>query len=130
MIGADTNRGSVRISQHRRNCSIANACVQWSDNGACFHGAEQNIKRGDFIIHDDADTRAIAAACRTQATPSDLYWGYHFFSGALMLTLSETDRINRLSKGLCVSTDIAAIEPRLIEFGAAGFRQMSTHSRK
>lgn len=58
------------------------------------------------------------------ATPRELYWGYHFFSGALMLTLSETDRINRLSKGLCDSTDIAAIEPRLIEFAAAGFQRV------
>jgi hypothetical protein len=58
------------------------------------------------------------------AEPRELYWGYHFFSGALMLTLSETDRINRLSKGLCDSTDIASIEPRLIEFAAAGFRQV------
>lgn len=58
------------------------------------------------------------------AKPRELYWSYHFFSGALMLTLSETDRINRLSKGLCQSDDVAAIEPRLIEFAAAGFRQV------
>lgn len=41
-----------------------------------------------------------------------------------MLTLSETDRINRLSKGLCDSTDVASIEPRLIEFAAAGFKRV------
>lgn len=59
-----------------------------------------------------------------EAKPSELYWSYHFFSGALMLTLSETDRIDRLSKGACRSTDIAAIEPRLIEFAAAGFHRV------
>jgi AcrR family transcriptional regulator len=59
-----------------------------------------------------------------KATPEDLYWSYHFLSGALVLTLSETDRIDRLSKGKCRSTDIAAIEPRLVEFAAAGFRSV------
>jgi AcrR family transcriptional regulator len=54
----------------------------------------------------------------------ELYWAYHFLSGALLLTLSETDRIDRLSNGQCRSTDIAAIEPRLVAFAAAGFRKV------
>jgi AcrR family transcriptional regulator len=58
------------------------------------------------------------------AHEEDLYWGYHFLSGALTLTISETDRIDRLSKGKCRSTDIAAIEPRMVAFAAAGFRQV------
>lgn len=58
------------------------------------------------------------------AKPAELYWAYHFFSGALMLTLSETDRIDRLSKGLCKSTDVRSIEPRLIEFASAGFTRL------
>ena len=56
-----------------------------------------------------------------KAREEDLYWAYHFFIGAVMLILAETDRINRLSGGKCRSTDIAAIEPRLITFAAAGF---------
>jgi AcrR family transcriptional regulator len=63
------------------------------------------------------------------ADPRELYWSYHFFSGALMLTLSETDRVTRLSKGLCNSRDVAAIEPRLIEFAAAGFQRVCAASR-
>jgi hypothetical protein len=58
------------------------------------------------------------------ARKEDLYWGYHFLSGALLLTLSETDRIDRLSGGRCRSDDIEAIEPRLVEFAAAGFRRV------
>jgi len=54
----------------------------------------------------------------------DLYWAYHFLSGALVLTLSETDRIDRLSGGRCHSTDIAAIEPRLVRFAASGFKDV------
>ncbi len=59
-----------------------------------------------------------------KTSPENLYWGYHFLSGALMLTLSETDRIDRLSDGRCRSTDIDAIEPRLVEFVAGGFQRM------
>ena len=54
----------------------------------------------------------------------ELYWSYNFLSGALLLTLSETDRIDRLSNGKCRSTDVAAIEPRLIAFAAAGFERV------
>lgn len=58
------------------------------------------------------------------ASEVNLYWAYHFLSGALLLTLSETDRIDRLSNGQCRSTDIAAIEPRMVQFAAAGFRRV------
>lgn len=58
------------------------------------------------------------------AREEDLFWGYHFLSGSLVLVLSETDRINRLSNGKCRSDDIAAIEPRLIRYAAAGFRSV------
>jgi AcrR family transcriptional regulator len=54
----------------------------------------------------------------------ELFWAYHFLSGALLLTLSETDRIDRLSEGQCRSTDIAAIQPRLVAFAAGGFRSV------
>ncbi len=58
------------------------------------------------------------------ARDRDLYWAYHFLSGSLLLTLSETDRIDRLSKGVCRSTDIEAAAPRLIQFTAAGFERL------
>jgi AcrR family transcriptional regulator len=70
---------------------------------------------------------AIVGKALPGSRPENLYWGYHFLSGALLLTLSETDRIDRLSKGKCRSTDIAAIEPRLIQFAAAGFRQVCSN---
>jgi AcrR family transcriptional regulator len=66
----------------------------------------------------------LIARALPHAQKHDLYWAYHFLSGALLLTLSETDRIDRLSKGVCRSTDVAAIEPRLVGFAAAGFRQV------
>jgi AcrR family transcriptional regulator len=56
------------------------------------------------------------------AAIEDLFWSYHFLTGALTLTLSDTGRLDRLSDGLCHSSDIAAIAPRMIEYCAAGFR--------
>ncbi len=51
----------------------------------------------------------------------DIFWGYHFVSGALMLTLARTGRIDKLSGGLCRSEDFAAVKDRMASFMAAGF---------
>ncbi len=67
---------------------------------------------------------AIIRKAMPEAGDVDLYWAYHFLSGALLLTLSETDRIDRLSDGKCRSTDVAAILPRMVQFAAAGFRSV------
>ncbi|MES2259997.1 MAG: TetR family transcriptional regulator [Pseudomonadota bacterium] len=55
------------------------------------------------------------------ARRADLFWSYHFLTGSLTLTLSDTGRLDHLSDGLCRSSDIAAIAPRLIDYCAAGF---------
>ena len=54
----------------------------------------------------------------------DIFWGYHFVTGALMVTLARTGRIDKLSGGLCRSEDFAAIKDRMAVFMAAGFRQI------
>ena len=54
----------------------------------------------------------------------DLFWGYHFVTGALMLTLARTGRIDRLSGGLCKSEDFAAVKQRMASFMAAGFLEI------
>lgn len=56
------------------------------------------------------------------ARKEDLFWSYHMLTGSLTLTLSDTGRLDRLSNGLCRSSDIEAIAPRMIEYCAAGFR--------
>ncbi len=55
---------------------------------------------------------------------ADLYWSYHFLSGALTLTFAETSRIDNLSGGICKSTDVAAINERMHVFLAAGFKAL------
>jgi len=63
-----------------------------------------------------------------QAMPNcaeeDIFWGYHFVTGALMLTLARTGRIDKLSGGLCKSDDHAAVKARMATFMAAGFRDI------
>ena len=53
--------------------------------------------------------------------PVDVFWGYHFVTGALMLTLARTGRIDKLSDGLCRSEDFGAVKERMATFMAAGF---------
>ena len=56
--------------------------------------------------------------------PRDVYWSYHFLSGALTLTFAETGRIDNLSGGLCLSSDLDSVHERLVPFVAAGFRAL------
>ena len=51
----------------------------------------------------------------------DIFWGYHFVTGALTLTLARTGRIDHLSGGLCRSDDFDAIKTRMAAFMAHGF---------
>jgi AcrR family transcriptional regulator len=51
----------------------------------------------------------------------DIFWGYHFVTGALVLTLARTGRIDKLSGGICKSEDFTAVKERMARFLAAGF---------
>lgn len=59
----------------------------------------------------------------------DIFWGYHFVTGALMTTLARTGRIDKLSGGLCRSEDFAAVKARMASFMAAGFLQICSAKR-
>jgi AcrR family transcriptional regulator len=59
------------------------------------------------------------------ADDRDVYWAYHFLSGALTLTFAETGRIDKLSGGACRSSDLASVHQRLVPYCAAGFRALS-----
>lgn len=54
----------------------------------------------------------------------DIFWGYHFVTGALMNTLAHTGRIDRLSGGLCHSDDFLSVKQRMAKFMAAGFHAL------
>jgi len=55
---------------------------------------------------------------------ADLYWCYHFWSGALTLTFADTKRIDGLSGGLCQSSDFESVHQRLVPFISAGLRAL------
>jgi AcrR family transcriptional regulator len=74
-------------------------------------------------VFDDVVLRLIGLLRQAlpQCADEDLFWGYHFVTGALMLTLARTGRIDKLSGGLCRSDDFDAVKARMAGFMAAGF---------
>lgn len=63
-------------------------------------------------------------AAMPEAQVRDLYWSYQFLTGAMMLALSETGRIDQLSDGACRSSDLEAVRARLYAYCAAGIREV------
>jgi hypothetical protein len=59
-----------------------------------------------------------------EAERRDIYWSYQSLTGAMMLTLSETGRIDQLSEGLCRSDDLEAVRTRLYAYCAAGLKEI------
>lgn len=85
-------------------------------------GGETMHRFFDPVVHQFVDTLKRAMP---EAELADLYWGYQFLTGAMMLSLSETGRIDALSEGLCRSSDLEAVRRRLFDYCAAGFLAMA-----
>ncbi len=96
-------------------------------NNDASHVAQSIMSYFDPLVH-----RLIAVVKRAlpDAREEDLFWCFHFLTGALTLALSRTGRLDRVSGGLCRSDDLASIEPRMVEYCAAGFRSVCTHAPK
>lgn len=77
----------------------------------------------DPVVHRFIEAIRLALP---KADDRDVYWAYHFLSGALTLTFAETGRIDKLSGGVCKSSDLASVHERLVPFCAAGFRALCT----
>ena len=86
-------------------------------------GAKMMDKNFDPVVLKLVD---IINRALPDAQKVDIFWGYHFVSGALMLTLARTGRIDKLSEGLCKSDDFAAVKERMANFMAAGFKAICT----
>lgn len=63
-------------------------------------------------------------AALPRADAQDLYWCYHFLSGALTLTFAHTGRIDQLSDGIAKSEDMVGAYKRMVPFVAAGFKKL------
>jgi len=84
-------------------------------------GGETMHRFFDPVVHRFVDALKLALP---DAEIRDLYWCYQFLTGSMMLTLSETGRIDQLSDGLCRSTDLAAVRARLFAYCAAGIQEV------
>ena len=98
-------------------------------NYAAFCSRVSNTREGAALMDEHFDPvvlRLIGVLRRALPDHSeeDIFWGYHFVTGALMNTLARTGRIDRLSNGVCHSDDLAAVKARMAEFMAAGFKSM------
>jgi AcrR family transcriptional regulator len=102
-------------------------------NYAAFCARVSNTPEGAELmdIHFDPVVLKLVSILK-RALPhysdEDIFWGYHFVTGALMNTLARTGRIDRLSGGICHSDDFPAIKKRIARFMAAGFCSLSDPS--
>jgi AcrR family transcriptional regulator len=95
-------------------------------NYAAFCARVSNTKEGAALMDEHFDPVVLKlVSILKRALPhysdEDIFWGYHFVTGALMNTLARTGRIDRLSGGICHSDDFAAVKLRIAKFMAAGF---------
>jgi len=95
-------------------------------NNSSESGGELMTRYFDPLVSRFIDSlRKALPHCREE----DLYWSYHFFSGALTLTLAETGRIDNLSGRRCRSSDMDTINERMPVFIAAGFRALCANRK-
>ena len=95
-------------------------------NYAAFCARVSNTPEGAALMDEHFDPVVLKlVGILKRALPhyaeEDIFWGYHFVTGALMNTLARTGRIDRLSGGVCHSDDFQAVKLRIARFMAAGF---------
>jgi AcrR family transcriptional regulator len=105
----------------------------WKSYFAIIAQINNHPELGGVIMTQYFDPLAKKFIAAIQATmpdsqPEDLYWCYHFLSGALTLTFSGTERISNLSGGVCQSSDLDAVHERLVPFITAGFEAFRQRS--
>jgi AcrR family transcriptional regulator len=64
------------------------------------------------------------------ASKEDIFWSYHFVTGALMHTLARTGRIDKLSDGACRSEDFVAVKKRMAAFMTGGVLAICRQQKK
>ena len=105
----------------------------WKNYGAFGAQASNSPEGAEFMdkYFDPVVLRLIDLLKKAlpDAAEEDIFWGYHFVTGALMLTLARTGRIDKLSHGLCRSDDYEAVKARMARFMAAGFRDICNQRR-
>lgn len=90
-------------------------------------GGETMTRFFDPVVHQLVET---LKSVRPEAAYRDLYWCYQFLTGSMMLTLSETGRVDSLSEGECHSSDLESVRQRLFAYCAAGFEAVIAKQNK
>ena len=103
---------------------------QWRDYMALIAQINNSPERGGELMtrfFDPLVNRFLDAIRRAvpECAEEDLFWAYHFLSGALTLTFANTGRLDNLSDGLCSSSDMKAAHARMARFVAGGFRALA-----
>lgn len=86
-------------------------------------GALRQVMTSNF---DPASRRVIALMRRIlpDADEHEIYWAYHYFTGAFTFSVGQTGRIDILSDGKVSSLDFLEIADRLVITLAAGMRAL------
>ena len=95
-------------------------------NYAAFCARVSNTHEGGELMDEHFDPVVLKlVGILRKALPDysdeDIFWGYNFLTGSLMYTLARTERIDRLSGGVCRSDDFEAVKKRIAKFMAGGF---------
>jgi AcrR family transcriptional regulator len=67
----------------------------------------------------------LAARAMPGTSRETLFWATHFLNAAIISLLMEAGSIDRISEGLCRSSDLEGALQRMAPFFAAGFRQLA-----
>jgi AcrR family transcriptional regulator len=108
---------------------------RWKNYGALGAQVANTPKWGAELMDKHFDPvvmRLIGLLRRAlpECSKEDVFWGYHFVSGALLLTLARTGRIDKLSGGACKSEDFEAVKKRMATFMAGGFMAVCAARQK
>src|SRR5688500_8039929 len=108
---------------------------RWKNYGALGAQVANTPKWGAELMDKHFDPvvlRLIGLLKRAlpHCSEEDIFWGYHFVTGALLLTLARTGRIDKLSGGICKSEDFEAVKKRMATFMAGGFMTVCAARQK
>ena len=103
----------------------------WRDYAAiiAYLNSSRGARRQAMSVNfDELSHRLIALMQRALpgADRHEIFWAYHFLTGAFTFSIGQTGRIDTLSKGEVSSLDFVAITDRLVLTLSAGMRALCT----
>jgi AcrR family transcriptional regulator len=112
----------LAVAKEREDSGWKNYCalLAYINNSAVW-GPQLMGKHFNQLADTFIDALKLALPNSSEA---DLYWCYHYMSGALTLTFANTGRIDKMSKGACSSDDFQTAYERMVPFMSAGFHRV------